>query len=476
MKLRWLTFFIILSTLFISGCQDDEADLPSVTKDPVLELSAGTIHTVQGRVMRMEGEISDEVGLLSVNLKNDNWFLDKTISFSTDSLIKDYDLRYDFKVPEGATAADDEVTITVTNVGDRKVIKTVVVKMDGDFVVPALTVSSPVDGLTVAPVVPNPLDLSCLVTDSRRLGYLVVTESSLELYDSISFEATAIKSHEYQKTINLPPDPHAYEFNFLIADSAGNKTEKKIAVKVSADFDKMYLSDVIAEADLATDLFGVPMVIDKVAPFTFQAKYYAEKANVEIKFIPQKTSFSPHCYGINPDLPQKLINSPSTALPIVLPAKGYYKIDINLETMEYAVAPYVPIDRPYRDYINITPDNMNTYVGPLCLVGCGWTDFKNTTGWGWDGTSANKVMTEDPDNPYLYRRTEELEGKFELIFDGYHPQGWWPEPFWRFDNGSNPEKTVMKGGANLSMMVPTKANYQIIFDTHLNRAKAIKVQ
>ncbi|MEN6453236.1 MAG: hypothetical protein ABFD10_03190 [Prolixibacteraceae bacterium] len=476
MKLRWLTLVVLTTLIVFEGCKDDEADLPPVTKDPVLELSAGTIHTVQGRVMRLEGNVSDEVGIRSVNLKNDNWFLDKTISFSTDSLIKDYELWYDFKVPESAAPADDEVVITVTNVGDRKASKTVVVKMDGDFVVPALSVTSPVDGLTVPPVVPNPLKLAAVMSDTRRLGHLVVKETSLEFYDSISFAAGAVKNYQYEKTINLPANPREYLFLFLVADSAGNKTEKKIVVKVSADFDKMYLSDVVKESDLTTDLFGVPMVIDKIAPFTFQAKYYAAKPNTEVKFIPQKTSFAPHCYGVDPGNPQKLINSPSTALPIVLPSKGYYKIDINLESMEYKVASYQPTDKPYRDYIKITPDNMNTYVGPLCLVGCGWTDFKNTTGWGWDGTSANKVMTEDPENPYLYRRTEELQGKFELIFDGYHPQGWWPEPFWRFDNKANPEKTVMKGGDNLSLTVPVKARYEIVFDTHLNRAKAVKVE
>jgi len=145
--------------------------------------------------------------------------------------------------------------------------------------------------------------------------------------------------------------------------------------------------------------------------------------------------------------------------------------------MEFAVETYVPTDKTYRDYIKITgDDDMANYVGPLCLVGVGWTDFKNTTGWGWDGTNANKAMTEDPNNPYLYKRVEELEGKFELIFDGYHPKGWWPEPFWRFDNKANPEKTVLKGGDNLSLVVPVKAKYEIVFDTHLNRAKAVKVK
>jgi len=335
MKKKWLILFSIFAlSLFFVGCKDDGTNIPNVTSDPGIVVSSEKIHTVQGRVIRMEGLVQDEVGLKSINLKNEKWFLDKTISFSIDSLVKSYSLWYDFKVPSAAPNSDDEVIITVTNVGGRTITKKIAVKMDGDFVLPVMAVNSPIDGLTVPPVVPNPVNISCSLSDSRRLGYFVVREAKLNFYDSISFQSGITKDYQYAKTINLSGGPQSYQFFFTVADSAGNVVNKTSIVKVSADFDKMYLSDVMNEADLLTDLFGVPMVIDKKAPFTFQAKYYAEKANTEIKFIPQKTSFSPHCYGVDPNNAQKLINSPSLALPIVLPQKGYYKIDINLETME----------------------------------------------------------------------------------------------------------------------------------------------
>jgi len=480
MKSQRLLYFLIFAILVgLSACKDDEPDFPDVTNDPSITLYASTIHTVQGRVIRLEGTVKDDVGLKSINLNNDNWYLDKTITFSTDSLIKDYDLWYDFIVPAGSPNSDDQVIITATNVGGRIYTLHVVVKMDGDFTAPTLAVSSPVDGLILPTVTPNPLDISCTISDSRRLGYFVVKEETLAFYDSISFESTATTSYDYQKTLDLPADPAAYEFAFMVADTAGNTTEKNVVVKVSADYDKMYLSDVQEEADLTTDLFGVPMLIDKIAPFTFRAKYYADHANTEIKFLPQKSSFSPHCYGVDPNNSNKLINSATEALPIVLPEKGYYQIDFNLETMEYEVAQYQPTDKPYRDYVYITDNedeiNAGLYVGTLSLVGVGWTDFQNTTGWGWDGPNANKEMTEDPENPYIWSRTEELEGTFELIFDGHHPWGWWTSPFWRFDSKTTPEKTVMNGGDNLSLLVPAKANYKITFDTHLNRAKAVRV-
>ncbi len=466
---------VIMSLVLFWRCDDDDKSWKSEGA-PSVQLSTDVIHTQQGRNILIEGNVTDNVGIRSINLFKEAWYLNKTIEFETNPVVTNYDLSYNFDIPADASDDETEVVITVTNLGGETYSIPVTVAMDGDFDMPLLSIVSPVDGQTMQPASPNVLEIACEISDARALGYFVLKEESLDIYDSISFKDQHLKEYAYSYSVDLGANPDNYSFYYTVADSAGNVLNQSTVVKVSADFDKMYLSDVATEADLTTDLFGVPMLIEKVAPMTFSAQYYSAQANTEIKFIPQKTSFSPSCYGIDPANPDKLINSSETALPIVLPEKGYYQIDINLETLEFSFEKFTPEDAPYSSYMNEDENDMNNYVGTLNIVGVGWTDFQNTTGWGWDGPNADKAMTVDPENPYLYTRQEELEGTLELIFAPYHPWGWWMSPFWRFDSKTEPEATVLGGGDNASLTVPAKANYLIVFDTYLNRAKVVLVE
>lgn len=465
--------FVAIGTFLMTGCDNAEIKTWESLGDATIELSTTEIHSEQGRSILIEAEVSDLVGLRSLNLTNTDWFLDKTIEFIPDSTVTNYSLSYNFLVPEDASDNAAKLVISVENLGGDVTTKEVSVEMDGDFNLPTLTVSDPIDGLTLQPVEINMVHMNCSVSDDRRLGYLTVASEKLSLYDSISFADTVAMEYTYKDSIDVGGDVDSYEFAFTVADSAGNRVQTIRTVNVSSDFEKLYLSDVKTEAELLSDLYGVPMLIDKVAPFTFQAKYYSSAAGTEVKFIPQKGNFTPHCYGIDPANNDKLINNPETALPIVLPEQGYYVIDLNLETLDYTVEKITPEDDPYSTYMNTNEEDLNNYVGDLCICGVGWSDFENTTGWGWDGPSANRAMTVDPNNPYLYTREVELEGKFELIFAPYHPSGWWMEPYWRFDSKENPEKTILKGGDNIAMEVSEKATYVIVFDTYLNRSKAI---
>nr|WP_321453972.1 hypothetical protein [uncultured Carboxylicivirga sp.] len=467
------TFLMIaFASLFIISCDDDEKVWES-SGNPTIEMVTAEVHTGQGRTMKIEAIVKDGVGIKSINLLKEDWFLDRTIEFVPDSMVKEYNLSYNFLVP--VEAADDatNLVLTVENLGGDVTSTNVDIFMDEDYTNPVLSIASPIDGVTLQPVNPNMVDITCELSDDRALGYFVVKEEKLDIYDSISFVGTTQLSYSYTNSVDVGGDPETYTFHYAVADSAGNVVNRSTVVKVSSDFDKLYLSDVETEEQLTNDLFGVPMLIDKVAPYTFQAKYYSSAPGTEVKFLPQKANFTPHCYGIDPNNESKLINSPETALPIVLPEQGYYVIDLNLETMDYSFEKFTPTDDPYSASIYENEDDMNNYVGQLCVIGAGWTDFQNTTGWGWDGPDANRQMTVDPENPYIYTREEELEGNFQMIFGPYHPWGWWMNPYWRFDNASDPEKTVPQGGDNVNMDVPVKATYIITFDTYLNRCKVV---
>lgn len=471
--------FLLLSSLFLwlnfLGCEDDESKKWLVNSDPVLNLNAEVIHSRQGRTVRIEATVTDEVGIKTINLNIDDWYLNRDIKVSTnDSLVKTYDLWYDFEVPEDAPNQGHTIYVTVYNMGDRSVKRTVEVFMDGDFEAPTMDIQNPVNGLTLAPESEIPVEIHALLSDTRQLGYFVVKESSISYYDSISFMGTGAVSHEFQSTATLPAELGEYNFEFMLADSAGNVISESRLVKASFDFDKLYLADVDTDEDLNSDLFGVPMLISKTAPYNFEARYYSESPGTEVKFIPQTSSFAPHCYGLNPDDPSKLINDPQNAQPIVLDEIGYYKITLDLKSLTYSVETYVPDDEYYEPRMKNPDDNSyieTDYAGKLGLVGSGFPEYPDQNWATW----AAIELERDPANNYRFYKTLDMEGNVQFIFQPEHPWGWWPEPFWRFDRAVDPEKTVLKGGDNVNMNVSQRTTYKVTFDSHLNRAKVVPV-
>ena len=67
------------------------------------------------------------------------------------------------------------------------------------------------------------------------------------------------------------------------------------------DFPKMYLADVATVEELNSDIFGVPMVINHTGEYQYRARYYNKAAGTEIFFLPQKTDFTPICFGLDPE-------------------------------------------------------------------------------------------------------------------------------------------------------------------------------
>jgi len=463
-----MSFFmlVIVAITMIVACENDNDKKWTTTSDPTLVITTNEIHTQQGRTFAIKGVVTDEVGIEKINLNIDEWYLDRDIQvLENDSLVKEYNLNYNFEVPEDAADKIFTITVTVTNVGERSTTKQLTVAMDGDFDVPTLSVTSPASGLTVTPSTEVPVNITCELSDARQLGYFVVKETKLNLYDSISFAGTGAKGYSYSKTVTLPAKVADYAFNFTLADSAGLVVTTSRTVKASFSYEKMYLADVATEADLVSDLFGVPMLIKTTGKNKFLAQYYAEAANTEIRFIPQTTSFTPHCFGIDPDNADKLIDSP-TALPIVLPSVGYYKITIDINALTYKVESYVPTGSYY--ITNISDDD-NTYVGKLSLLGHGFPEYSTN----WDPKTG--VAFDHEENTYRFTKELDLEGDVEFIFGPQHKSGWWINPYWRFDSKTAPEATILKGGDNVDMTVPTRTRYRVVFDSHLNRAKVVKV-
>jgi hypothetical protein len=461
----WLFLFVML--LFaLPGCDKNESTLTS--SGPSLQLTSTELHWVANKELHIQGGVvANEVGIESIRIQMADWSLDKTITFK-DSIVKTYALDYKFLVPSNASVDKTyEIKVTVTDRAGNSKDAIVTVSLDGDFTAPVFSIAPDAKlTLVVAPKTET-FRASFTITDNKELGYLLIKSGApLNISDSIVLSGTSaviVKDYVLSNTLT------SYDFNFTLVDKVGNKVSSSSTITISEmpDFEKMYLADVKTATELNSDLFGVPMVVEHIDAYTYEAKYYSAAVNTEVKFIPQKTDFQPNCFGVDPLDKTTIINDPINALPIVLPEVGYYKITVNIKTGAYSLVKYTPTD--------VTPNSM-TYdldgVATAVKIGLVGTGFADHAEQNWSPNSAI-LLTQSTSNPYQYSVNVTLSGSVQFIVGPYHPWNWWPDPFWRFDSKTNPEKTVKGGGDNVDLKVATPTKYTFIFDSHLNRAKMI---
>ncbi|REG89203.1 hypothetical protein [Winogradskyella sediminis] len=464
------TILLLIISFFalLIGCSDDDSvDVDSV---PEFESLLEEISSLPGQTLTFQGVFSDPAGIETINIKYEDWFLDKTI-IKTDSLYTEYVLSYDFLVPaEAELNSVHTIPITIGNSGGVTNTRNVVVTLNQDISSPIVTIDSPANSSTVLIGDGDEITLSFTVTDDELSE--VIIESSL-VNETI---AVTENTYSYSNAFDIT-SPDTYTFTITASDASGNTTIETVSVNVFNEllFDVMYITDVTTDEALNSDIFGIPFAtaaseVVGEDGYVFTAKYYAPEANTEVRFLPQKTSFAPYAFGANPDVAGELaLGTDATVNPIVLPEIGYYEVTMDLNAQTYAITPYTPTDDVY-DQVYILGRGVFTEDSSTCISN---VDGSNQC---WHFNSG-QPFEADSNSPYLWTIDVTVddqpddEGENGFILNA-NPSGW--SPFWRVDNADDPEATVPGGGANY--VFPDSAlggEYTFIFDTHLNRISAI---
>ncbi|GAA6530145.1 MAG: hypothetical protein LKH27_11310 [Prevotella sp.] len=483
-KLTSTMLFILctITGILFQSCNNDN-DYPAVdNQPPTISLTTDHIQTEPGRQFTIEGLIKDADGLKSITIANSEMFLNKTINLledHPDTLLHEYHLSYNYTSSDKWTDNQQfPVKITAEDVCGHTTDATVLVTPDGDFTAPTFT-TVPSSEITVLKQNPK-LTLNCIANDNKALSYIKVEIPGLQINDSIP--TGDVKTYTLQKTYLLPQSEVSYEMTITAADKFNNKVtaNSRISVSDMPDFEKMYLSDVTDVTQLSSDLFGVPMLITHTGKYQYQARYYNQAKGTQIRFIPQKTDFSPICFGIDPDNDKVLTSNPSTSKPIILNDIAYYEIDFNTVSGEYSIQEYKPTDKPFPEgqpmFLNGTSGETQPYQ--LSLAG------ENLPGAGNWSTSNPFILTQDPNNPYLFYGEMTLTAGTEISFTitPKHNWGWWPSPFYRFeakgvpDSGENEYNTLDDGNNMTPVTVKTSGKYRFEFDTSLLRSRLYLVK
>ncbi len=464
---------VFLVLLIIYGCSKKNESVDPNAQPPSFTLSTAHIKTEQGRLLNIKGVVQDNAGIKSIQLTSPDAFLDKVITFSSDSVVKAYNLDYNLLTPKDFTGDKYSVTITATNLAGKMTKQTVLVTMDGDFVSPVFTVV-PDNNVTVLLKINTRLNLRFTATDDKALDSVIVKIPELNYSTVATVFTNSGRTLTFNSPIDLPSQVATYHLTLTAIDKAGLRTVQNSVISVSEmpDFPKMYLTDVANAAQLNSDLFGIPMLISRTAPYTYSAQYYSEAAGTPVRFVPQKTDFSPICFGMDPLNNTILTDDPDVSLPIVLPSKGYYQIDFNVKTGNYTVQAFtpnatpVPIGTPM--YLDATRPAEGTIPLQIGLVGSGIPGAGN-----WSPASP-LILNQDSENKFLFSVRMDLEaGKtIQFIIQTKHSWGWWPEPFWRWDRPNDPEANVANGGENPgSWTIKATGKYMFKFDSYLKRSR-----
>lgn len=469
-------FCAFLATAFLnSGCSDDDKDYPDVDgQKPNLSLTTEHIQSEIGREFTIKGKVEDKDGIRSIRLTNAELDLDKVIDLL--EIYKEpvyaYDLSYNFKTPKTLTGDNFSIKVTVTDLGGRSVESTVLLTMDGDFEAPEFKLA-PDNKVAIFLTNAPKYNFSISVEDNKALDSVIVSIPGLNYEKKTKVEG---KTYEFSDVLNLPENEKDYDMTIRAVDKFKLVTVKNTVISVASyfDFEKLYLTDVATAAELNSDLFGIPMLIEHTGEFTYTAHYYNEKANTAIRFVPQKTAFEPVCYGIDPADENKLVYTPSESKPIILSeANKYYEVSLNVKTKDFSVKTYTPEDTPIAIGSSI---NFNDGSGPQTLqIGLAGAGLPGVGNW---STSNSFILTQDKANPYLLYAEMSLEAgaTIEFSISATHIWGWWPEPYWRFEKGEKDSKeneyNTKNGGNNMTKVTVKKSGkYMYKFDTYLLRSR-----
>jgi hypothetical protein len=460
MKKNVFLFFLALFAVLLHGCQDNESGYPS-SDNPTMVVSTNEIYGAPSRKFEIKAALADDLGLKSVRIQIPELSLDKVITFETEPLLMSYDLSYFFEIPANTgTSEVYKIKLTTTDVSENTIDQEINLRLDGEFSAPLISMITPKEGAVILLSTSNLMPVNFIVNDDSGIDFIQITCEALDINETIQLQ-DAPQSYTFNKTYTLPVTAANYVLTITAKDKFAipNTGTLNINIVATNEYPAIYLCDQPKGTNLTTDAVGVPMYFHEKNGQDFEFKYYADTDNKEVYFLGQEADFAPHCFGLNAS--GNLTDDVASA-PIVLPAKGYYKIKVNPNTLAYTVTKYTPSSKVWADVANGLWHDDEAQRRPFVSV-CGG-GIKGATWDTWDAwVQTGLHLANNPNNPYQLVGEYTLTGTMEATFTGQ----WW-SPSWRLiKNGI----ATMSPGENGNAKYPAAPGvYKVIVDTELERA------
>lgn len=458
-----ITGAFVLSLLTVASCGDDNKWGTVDNAVPSFAVTTDHVMTDYGRDVHFAGTVTDADGIATIKLSCPELSINKTIDIIDiygEPKTK-YELDYSVRVRNEVIGDRFDVLITITDVAGNKTEQNVLVTLDGDFTAPFFE-TSPDTEVTVLFKENPSFNLSFTVRDNREIDYIEIDVEGVAGFP-IKIEGKGQNRIEFAQRLQLPTAIADYNVKITAADKPAQEDEVRtteinsvIKVQELPDWKNLYLADVATAAELNSDVFGVPMVMDHVGEYKYRVHYYNEKAGTEICFIPQKTDFGPICFGYDKENPSVLGDDPEGINRIKLEQGGvYYQIDVNTFERTVTLKTY-PISEAVNPVMHLTygGDDLNTWWETNNMGDIWWQEWYFGPA---SGPGDVMRMTQDKTNPniYLVEDYRLPAGDMNIMLHNWHSHGWWNFTAWRVDDKLDPSRCAYYGNYH-----PTTPHYQ----------------
>lgn len=453
---------LALSLVMLSTSCDNDDFKPVDNASPAFDVKSEHVRTEMGRDITFSGTIKDADGIASVYLYCPDLNLNKSIDLLEiyGEPKTEYNLDYTLRVRDNVKGESFNVAITITDVLGNKTEKNVLVTLDGDFTAPIFE-TAPDSEVTVLYKENPTFNLSFSVRDNREIDYIEIDVEGVDGFP-VTVPGQGKNRVEYAQRLQLPTAIADYKVTIKAADAAAQDGEVRtteinstIKVQELPDWDNLYLADVATAAELNSDVFGVPMVMDHVGVNRYRVHYYNEKAGTKICFIPQKTDFGPICFGPDPENPSVLGDDPESVGRVTLDQAGvYYTIEVNTFDRTVSLESY-PISEAINPimHLHYGQNDLNTWWNTTTMDEIWWQEWYFGPA---DGPGNVMRMEQDKNNPNIYVVSDYKlpAGEMHMILHNWHSHGWWNFTAWRVDDSSDPSRCAYYGNYH-----PTTPHY-----------------
>lgn len=447
---RFFITTVLFSFFVFTSCNDD--DEINDNSIPVFSDFSTSITAAPGLEFVFEGTISDDSGISNINIKYDNWYVDKFIEFDTPP--KEYRLKYKFLVPaDEIPDTSHSVKVSATDLAGNTTTYDVAVNLDYDVINPEVMIAAPINGASY--LSGDTVEFNIDFSDDKALDSIIVLNDVLGYEVKMKMPENTT-NYNFSSSIDIPATgiEGAVQFEVIAIDNTGNSTKKYTTIIVGQ---KNIIYNMYAvggsvwwewDQSKATRMWKNPNDEDW---FVLEFYYWE---GYDIKFIGQ-LDWAPNNWGTDPNDSSKIINSEDSGAIGFPDGDGYYHVEFNPYTLEYK-------------YEKMT---VNVEVKEdMYLMGNGFVGYNLD----WNPADAIPMDKDSWGNPYVFTALVELSDDTSLKFIG-QTDGWGP-----FDCGFevggettlpvNFVKCKTGNGSSELKFIGQAGMYWITFDYFLLRA------
>ena len=425
------------------ACSDDDAN-----HRPGLWTEQDIIETFPGDTVLIQGQVSNYIGLRSVEIRCDEWGVSKKYDLAGEHA-KVFNYNYRMPVPDNATF-DAEVKITVTDTEGTENKKTIAVTYLPDTEAPVATndmpwqVSVDFDPATGYGIYNMALNL----TDDRQLKSVHVVAEDINIDEVIELtgrSANVSRQFQIQQAGTFP-------MTVTVADASGNEQVywQQLVVMLAeeedpiSDYPIMWVVNASENAGDYLDGYYAPLT--RQDAYQYQGSFYADKDGYQLYIVPTKT-MDADLFGASPYVSSKLMNKAGYVVPVTIEKAGYYGLWIDIQAKTWSVW---------------SLDTSSAYTGSLSFAGSGFAD------WGVDAWGFMNDEMSRSGNRYTYKVKQNGNQSTHYYYAARVSDWGWIMRYWSDANGCGWWADDAGYGGSVGSYESTyEGNVTVTFDTAL---------